>query len=145
MTTTPDSILGRVPPALFAAAAIWAGPLSIIGCSSDPAAPVVAPDPYAGPAVSLDSSGEFHVVIVESPSPGYSVLVERIDERRGYDEAFVTIRTPNPRFAFPQVVVQQRALTSVRNDRPLRVNARVIAFDGTDGAYRAAVAAGGPR
>lgn len=114
-------------------------PLFLIGCWGGSSAPVVAPDPYAGPAVGLDSAGEYHSIVVQSPSPGYTVTLERVEENRGYDEAFVTIRMPNPRFSFPQMVVEQRALTSVRTGRALRVNARLLGFDATEGAYRAAV------
>lgn len=114
--------------------------LSIIGCSSDSTAPEVSPESYRGPSISLDSAGEFHTILVQSPSPGYVVLVERVEENRGFDEAFVTIRMPNPRFSFPQTAVEQRALTSVHSSRPLRVNARLMGFDEISTAYHPAVA-----
>ncbi len=116
-----------------------------IGCSSDSALPVVASEAYRGPAISLDSGGNFHVIVVQSPSPGYSVLLERVEESRGYDEAFVTIRTPNPRFSFPQVIVEQRALTNVRSTRPLRVNARLMNFEELNTVYHPAITEARPQ
>ena len=82
---------------LLASAIYRKGDIFIIGCSSDSTAPEVSPESYRGPSISLDSTGEFHTILVQSPSPGYLVLVERVEENRGFDEAFVTIRMPNPR------------------------------------------------
>jgi hypothetical protein len=123
---------------------LWAilaltSPTAFIGCATS-STPVVAPTPFQGPMIRDDVSGTFHVLVMESPGAGFAVTLDRVEEERGFEEAFVTIRAPDPRFSFAQVPVQQRLLTSVRSSRPLRVNARMLGFDEIDGAYHPALA-----
>lgn len=127
---------------------LWAllaltSPAAFIGCASS-ATPTVAPTPFQGSVIRDDVSGTFHVLVVENPSAGFAVTLDRVEEERGFDEAFVTVRAPDPRFSFAQVLVQQRLLTSVRSTRPLRVNARLLGFDEIDGAYHPALAPAEP-
>lgn len=108
--------------------------LSVMGgCSSDLK---VAPGAYRGPAVSVDSSGEWHVVVAELPSPGWEVT---LDSRRAVPDAtrvFVTLRRPNPIAVYSTQMVTQRLITPVRTEDAIEVFARVMPFGSEDeGAY----------
>ena len=114
--------------------------MSIIGCSASNAPPTVSPQPFVGPSISLENSRDMHVIMVQNPSAGYSVFLDRVEEERGHQQAFITIRTPNPRFSYPQVMVEQRVQTPVRASVPLKVSARLLGLDEEGTTYYPAIA-----
>ncbi|QOI99289.1 MAG: protease complex subunit PrcB family protein [Phycisphaeraceae bacterium] len=91
--------------------------------------PYAGEDVYAGPPVSLESSRGVWVVVVQSPTGGWSVAVDRVTESRRRKDVFVTLRRPDPRFMNTQAVIEQRVATPVRSDEPVRVCVRVLDHD----------------
>ncbi len=126
-------MLAALPLALF-----------IGGCGGGAPAPRITDGAYEGPPLSIDQTGRTAVVVMEAPTPGWSVTVDRSSEARDHWQAFVTIRRPNPAYMYAQMIVKQNLLTTVESRRPLRVYARVLEFadQATDGEYREAVRAG---
>lgn len=117
---------------LAAVLAIVAAPgLFFGGCASPPPAPSTpeAGLAYAGPALTLDSTGRLHVVRAEAPSPGWSMNVDYVvDSPAGFD-VFFSLRSPNPAFVYPQVMVTQNLSTGVESDKRIRLFARVVPWD----------------
>lgn len=113
------------------------------GCGGGAPTPRIADGAYDGPPLSIDQSGRTAVVIMEAPTPGWSVTVDRSSEARDHWQAFVTVRRPNPAYMYAQMIVRQNLLTTVESRRPLRVYARVLEFtdEAIDGEYREAVRA----
>lgn len=112
--------------ALVAALGLLAG-----GCASPPPAPST-PEVglvYSGPALSLDSTGRLHIVRAEAPSPGWSMNVDYVVDSPGGFDAFISLRSPNPAFVYPQVMVTQHLSTGVESDKRIRLFARVVPFD----------------
>lgn len=102
------------------------------GCASPVRPPERTSDAYQGPAISIDSSGTEHTVIVQAPTGGWEVRLDRLLEGPGYTEAFVTLRMPNPLFVNAQVLVTHRLASKVSTTVPCRVLARVKAHDDED-------------
>jgi hypothetical protein len=100
------------------------------GCGSGPE---IGGSVYRGPSLSVDSSGDRHVVVAQAPSPGWDASIDH--RRRAVDETrvFVTLRRPNPAAVYPQVIVEQRLKTGVRTSEPIGVYARELDFGTEDG------------
>lgn len=102
---------------------------------------------YDGPPMVLDSSGRTHVANVRLASPGWTL--ERDGTERGPEgqRVFVTVRTPNPEFLYPQQIVEQALTTEVRSTEPVQVYARVVEYGvkSSSKAYGLAAAAPGER
>jgi hypothetical protein len=69
------------------------------------------------------------VLVLEAPSGGYTLTIDRVLERSKSWDVFATIRTPDPRFLYTQSVVQLRALTPLASTERLRICARTLAPD----------------
>lgn len=138
MNDTPDRKRSRRRGVLTLPLALFIG-----GCGGGLPAPRIADGAYEGPPLSIDQSGRTAVVVMEAPTPGWSVTVDRSSEARDHWQAFVTIRRPNPAYMYAQMIVKQNLLTTVESRRPLRVYARVLEFadQSIDGEYREAVRA----
>lgn len=108
------------------------------GCWSDSSLPELSPEPYVGPALSLEVVDGNFLVMLRAPTPGYSMLIDRIEQERGYREIFVTVRKPNPQFAYAQMMVTQRSTTGVDTKQVVRVYARFLDHLDAQGAYRLA-------
>lgn len=116
----------------------WILALGVLGgCSSSLK---VAPGAYRGPAIGVESSGDWYVVVAEMPSPGWALS---LDSRRAVPDAtrvFVTLRRPNPIAVYSTQMVTQRVITPVRTEGAIEVYARVMPFGSEDeGPYFAAV------
>lgn len=96
------------------------------GCSSR-TIPEAVETPYAGPPLTLDSKGPSHLVVLEAPSGGYSLTIDRVLERAGFHDVFVTVRTPDARFVHTQTMTRLRALAPLASTVPVRVCGRVLA------------------
>lgn len=95
------------------------------GCSSR-TIPEAVEAPYAGPPLSLESKGPSHLVVLEAPTGGYSLTIDRVLERAGFHDVFVTVRTPDARFVHTQAMTRLRALSPLATTVPVRVCARVL-------------------
>ena len=109
----------------FSCVAMGVTIFALPGCSSR-TVPEAVETPYAGPAITLDSKGPSHLVVLEAPSGGYGLVVDRVLERAGYHDIFVTVRTPDPRFVHTQAVTRLRAMAPLASTVPVRVCARVL-------------------
>ncbi len=115
----------------------------LVGCASGPS--IDASTPYQGPGLRVDSQPKVHHLVFTAPSPGWGVVIDRTTETPGGERVFATIRRPNPRFIYPQVVVEQRIATSVAREHPIEVFVRELEFDAEgSGAYSPLAPAGVP-
>jgi hypothetical protein len=109
------------------AAAVTVGALTAqIGCRSHAALPETTADPYAGPPLALDTSQAEYTVVVQAPSPGWQVSLDRVAEQYRHHAVFVSLRRPNPGYLYPQVIVDQRIATNVATTGPVKVYARTL-------------------
>jgi hypothetical protein len=104
-------------------------PLVEIGCSDPKALPKVTTGTYAGPPMVLNSSGEFYVIFVNSPAPGWTPTLDRVADQYKFKAIFITLRKPNPSFYYPEGEVTQRIGSAVLCSEAVEVYARVLAFD----------------
>lgn len=102
--------------------------LTIPSCGSRPV-PQASERAYSGPPIRLQSSGSQHVVLVDAPTGGYSLMIDRVQERAGFHDIFVTVREPDPRFLHTQAVTPLRALAPLASSTPARVCARVLSAE----------------
>lgn len=96
------------------------------GCWSSPT--VLDDAAFAGPPVAQSVAEGRHLLIVESPTPGWNITIDRTEPRLNEDHVFMTMQRPDPGALYAQVIVEQRLLTDVPETRPIRVYARVIDF-----------------
>jgi hypothetical protein len=122
----------------------WCGAAALTGgCVSRPEH-VVSSQEYVGPSVTIDSAGEQHVVVIESPSPGWEVRLDRVSEAERRKDVFVTLRRPDPRFVYAMVVGRQHLATTVDVRQAVQVCVRVLDFGdeaAVGGAYPSAAKA----
>lgn len=112
--------------------------LLLIGCGGRLPPPTVEPRPWAGPAVTLDSTTPEHFMTFEAPTPGYLLFVDRIDRTRapspdsplgvGFRTVYVTVQEPDPAFVYPQVVVTQRLALGIPAGEPVKLFVRRVPF-----------------
>lgn len=122
-------------------AAALAGLLNLRGCASDatsnpgdqPSLPVTTTDPYRGPTIALDSTGPRHLVLIHSPSPGWTVSIDQVRPDRR--DVYITLMRPDPRYLYPQMIVEQTLDSTLPASKPARVLARVLDFGATDAPY----------
>lgn len=99
---------------------------------------VVERTPYAGPAISLDSSGPRHTAVLAAPSSGYRVQFDRKLRRFDETDVFITVTRPDPSQMHAQSIVPLNLDTTVASSERIVLYARVRDF-GTSGvkdAYR---------
>lgn len=130
-TSSRSQPLARPRRALWCAA-LGASLLVLIGCASRMAPPERTSHPYQGPPIRLDDSGESLSVVVSSPSPGWQVHLDRIEEGFQTRNVYLTIIRPGPDFQYPQTTVEQRVMTSVSKDLTAHVLGRCVAFGPLD-------------
>jgi hypothetical protein len=118
------------PPAR-PAAALAAILLVQIGCQSRPSLPDTTSDPYRGPGLTLDTSKPEYDIVVQAPTPGWVISLDRVAEQYRHHAVFVSLRRPNPGFLYPQVIVEQRVATTVPTSRTIKVYARILDPDDT--------------
>ncbi|MBX3364950.1 MAG: hypothetical protein KF866_09310 [Phycisphaeraceae bacterium] len=105
----------------------------VAGCASGPK--INPGGVYAGPSVSIDGSRRVHHLIMQAPTPGWQIAIDRTVEHEGRQRVFATIRRPNPMNVYAQVVVPQQVATSIPSTQPLEAFVRVLDFDARDGEY----------
>lgn len=89
-------------------------------------------EPHGFPPVSLDSTGENHVVVMQGPDPGWSLRVDDVDRGSSPTTIYVSIVRAEPGVMHPQVITERRAGTDVEAATDTRVVARVLDH-GADG------------
>lgn len=117
---------------LAAALSLTLGAAFLGGCASPVRPPERTSDAYQGPAITIDSSGSEHIVVVQAPTGGWDIRLDRLLDGPGYTEAFVTLRMPNPLFVNAQVMVTHRLASKIATTVPCRVLARVKSHDDED-------------
>ena len=105
--------------------------LALAGCAGRHV-PTVSDDRYDGPPLSVDSSGPSHVLVLDAPSGGYTLTIDRVLERSKSYDIFATVRTPDPRFFYTQSTVKLRALVPLASTERVRVCARTLAPSETE-------------
>ncbi len=124
---------------LVLTALIAGGCASDPGDSSGPDAPV-QPSIYAGPPVTIESDGPNHIIVVTTPTGGWSLIW---DERA--DEAvYLTLRRPDPSFFHTQQLVGHQVGSGVASGESLAVHVRILDHgeSATDQPYALAASAG---
>jgi hypothetical protein len=91
--------------------------------------PEVAEGSHVGPPLTLDASGANYVVMLEAPSAGYGLTVDRVLERAGGSDIFATVRTPDPKYVHAQMIVTLRAAVPLATSSPARLCVRVLGAD----------------
>lgn len=100
-----------------------------IGCAARNAVPEITSAHYDGPPLALDREGTTALAVFTAPTPGWRVSLDRVVEGFKRRDAFITIRPPNPKYQYAQVVVEQRVMTNVPGDVTLRLFARILPWD----------------
>ncbi len=103
----------------------------IIGCGSTQGPPPPSDAAFLGPPVSIEQANAKHVVLVRTPSAGWTIERDATQEQQKRWDAYITIREPDPRFMYTQQIVDLRVTTDVRAAEAIRVLARVIPFGDT--------------
>jgi len=81
------------------------------------------------PLVMLDAVDQHHLIVMQAPSPGWSI---RLDETKRTPEGkrvFITIRRPDPAYEYTQQIVLMRVLTRVKLDTEIEVVGRLLEHD----------------
>jgi hypothetical protein len=104
----------------------------ILGCAGRKPPPRIEPVPYTGPEAAFAVANGAHAIDFRAGSPGWQVRLDQVRSGWRHQQAFVTIRRPNPAYVYPQVRTSQLVATSVPVDTPLMVYARVGDFSTPD-------------
>ncbi len=96
------------------------------GCWFSPA--VLDTAAFVGPPVTQTTTGGRHLLVVQAPTPGWKITIDRTEPRLNEDLVFLTLQRPDPGALYAQVLVEQQILTDVVETRPIRVYARIIDF-----------------
>jgi hypothetical protein len=110
-----------------------------IGCSTRNSVPQTTSGAYVGPPLSLVQEEGATLILFAAPSPGWAVALDQVVEAFKRRDAFVTIRLPDPAYAYAQVVVEQRVVTTIPQDLTARLFVRFLKHDapaGYDEPYR---------
>ena len=138
MTTARRPIrfrLCQATGALFAACVL----LVHIGCAARNSVPQTTSGSYVGPPLSLVHENDATHILFSAPSPGWTITLDEVVDAFKRRDAFVTIRLPNPEYAYAQVVVEQRVATTIPRDQTARLFVRFLKHDTKatmDDAYR---------
>ena len=81
------------------------------------------------PQIMLEDDEEFHMIVMQAPSPGWSLRLDSTERTPEGKRVFVTIRKPDPAYVYTQQIVLMRVLTRVRLDTELEVVGRLLDFD----------------
>jgi hypothetical protein len=81
------------------------------------------------PSVMVEAGEDRHLVVMQAPSPGWSIRLDATERTPIGKRVFVTIRKPDPAYEYTQQIVLMRVLTSVRLDSEIEVVGRLLDFD----------------
>jgi acyl CoA:acetate/3-ketoacid CoA transferase alpha subunit len=117
---------------LALAAMLTAGAVALTGCYSRPGPPDVAEEQFSAAQITVEPVNGQYVVVAQVGSPGYALVLDSTwDAYRG-KHVYVTIRRPDPRFTYAQVVTDLRLLTAVETKESITVFARTAERDEED-------------
>lgn len=86
------------------------------------------------PPVMLEILNDQHLLIMQAPNSGWSILINRDELIAGGTRLFITVRRPDPAFMYPQAIVEKRLLTDIHADIDLEVYVRLLgAHESTKG------------
>lgn len=123
-----------VPPPFWAVCPC----LFLAACASS--GPQVSSAPYTGPALSVDSSGMQHRVVLAAPTSGWSLAFDRSQKLFDRTEVYITITRPNPAYATNPVLVNLNLNTAVDVREDVAIFARVLNYKINTGPYDRAAA-----
>lgn len=83
---------------------------------------------YHGPPLALQPGSAMFDAVFAAPSPGWTISLDRSLERFEKRELFITIRKPNPEYAYSQVSVEQRLATTAPVSSNTTLFARMLDF-----------------
>ena len=81
------------------------------------------------PLIMLEENDTHHLVVMQAPSPGWSIRLDATERTPSGKRVFVTLRRPDPAYEYPQQIVQMHVLTSVRLDSDIDVVGRMLEHD----------------
>ena len=89
------------------------------------------------PPMRLSQAEGRVVVVVEAPSPGWTIEFDKSEKISGGYRVLLTVRRPDPAFFYPQRTVEQNVITDVRAGTSVRVYRRLAEHDERkpEGAY----------
>ncbi len=77
------------------------------------------------PPMTVRQAEDRQVVVVQAPSPGWTIEFDRSERVSGASRVLLTVRRPDPAFFYPQTIVEQNVITDVRAGTPVRVYRRL--------------------
>jgi len=81
------------------------------------------------PPIAVEAGEDRHLVVMQAPSPGWSIRLDATELTPVGKRVFVTIRKPDPAYQYTQQIVLMRVLTSVRLDSEIEVVGRLLEFN----------------
>ncbi len=81
------------------------------------------------PLIMLEENDTHHLVVMQAPSPGWSIRLDATERTPSGKRVFVTLRRPDPAYEYPQQIVQMNVLTSVRLESDIDVVGRLLEHD----------------
>ncbi len=81
------------------------------------------------PLVRIDQTEKYHLIVMQAPSPGWSIRLDATQRTAEGKDVLVTIRRPDPAYVYTQQIVDMNVLTSVRLDTEIRVIGRLLDHD----------------
>lgn len=81
------------------------------------------------PPMMVEEGEGRHLVVMQAPSPGWSIRLDATERTPIGKRVFVTIRKPDPAYQYTQQIVLMRVLTSVRLDSEIEVVGRLLEHD----------------
>ena len=78
------------------------------------------------PMVTLEQSDLHHLIVMQAPSPGWSLRLDSTERTPTGKRVFITLRKPDPAYEYTQQIVMMRVLTSVRHDTEIQVVGRML-------------------
>tara|TARA_R110002072_G_scaffold100403_2_gene221049 strand:+ start:756 stop:1208 length:453 start_codon:yes stop_codon:yes gene_type:complete len=81
------------------------------------------------PPMMVEEGEIRHLVVMQAPSPGWSIRLDATERTPIGKRVFVTIRKPDPAYQYTQQIVLMRVLTSVRLDSEIEVVGRLLEHD----------------
>ncbi len=81
------------------------------------------------PTLMLDQSGKYHMVVMQAPSPGWTIRVDSTERTPTGKRVYLTMRSPDPTYQYTQQIVQMRVLTKVRLETEIECVGRLLKHD----------------
>tara|TARA_R110002073_G_scaffold299270_2_gene466257 strand:+ start:65932 stop:66384 length:453 start_codon:yes stop_codon:yes gene_type:complete len=67
-----------------------------------------------------------HMLMMQAPNPGWAFTIDKDEQLKDQVRLYITIRRPDPAFAYPQVIVEKSLLTDIHDRHTMEVYARVL-------------------